>query len=90
MTDGTDECLIASTARASIRRSVIERLQLEPDPDGINHDSTKLKRREDGACVHLGEHGCTVHEYRSEACRVYNCITAATPTPRHQRHARWY
>ena len=51
----------------------LAQLSTEPDPDGCSPDSLKLKRRENGACIHLGEHGCTVYEHRPTACRVYDC-----------------
>ena len=32
-----------------------------------------LQRRDDGACVHLGEQGCTVYEQRPGVCRSFDC-----------------
>jgi hypothetical protein len=32
-----------------------------------------LQRRADGACVHLGERGCTVYEQRPAICRSFDC-----------------
>jgi hypothetical protein len=32
-----------------------------------------LRKREDGACVHLGDSGCTVYEHRPRPCRHYDC-----------------
>lgn len=32
-----------------------------------------LRKREDGACVHLGPDGCTVYQHRPAACRMYDC-----------------
>jgi hypothetical protein len=32
-----------------------------------------LQRRADGACVHLGERGCTVYEHRPAVCRSFDC-----------------
>jgi hypothetical protein len=32
-----------------------------------------LRKRADGACVHLGPEGCTVYEHRPNACRGYDC-----------------
>lgn len=32
---------------------------------------TSLKRRSDGSCVFLGQHGCTVHDDRPLVCRLY-------------------
>jgi Fe-S-cluster containining protein len=43
---------------------------LEVEQDGQGY---VLKKREDGACVHLGEHGCTVYEHRPHGCRTYDC-----------------
>jgi uncharacterized protein len=31
------------------------------------------RRRADGACVHLGEEGCTVYEHRPAVCRAFDC-----------------
>jgi Putative zinc- or iron-chelating domain len=44
-------------------------LDLEKRDDGRFY----LRKREDGACVHLGPEGCTVYEHRPRACRVYDC-----------------
>ena len=33
-----------------------------------------LPRRPDGACVHLGEHGCTVYKQRPAVCRTFDCL----------------
>jgi hypothetical protein len=32
-----------------------------------------LQRRADGACIHLGERGCTVYEHRPGVCRSFDC-----------------
>ena len=32
-----------------------------------------LRRRPDGGCVHLGEQGCTVYQYRPSVCRTFDC-----------------
>lgn len=32
-----------------------------------------LRQRSDGACVHLGEQGCTVYEHRPAVCRTFDC-----------------
>lgn len=32
-----------------------------------------IRKRDDGACVHLGPGGCTVYEHRPTACRLYDC-----------------
>jgi putative zinc- or iron-chelating protein len=47
----------------------LEHLDLVPDEYG----DLKLRKRPDGACVHLGEKGCTVYEHRPTVCRTYDC-----------------
>jgi Putative zinc- or iron-chelating domain len=32
-----------------------------------------LQQGADGACIHLGEHGCTVYEHRPGVCRTFDC-----------------
>ena len=32
-----------------------------------------LRQRADGACIHLGERGCTVYEQRPAVCRSFDC-----------------
>jgi Fe-S-cluster containining protein len=44
-------------------------LDLVPHPNG----GLALRKREDGACVHLGPGGCTIYAYRPHACRLYDC-----------------
>jgi len=44
-------------------------LLTERSPDG----ELVLQRRSDGACVHLGERGCTVYEQRPAVCRTFDC-----------------
>jgi hypothetical protein len=44
-------------------------LDLMPDPKG----HLELRHRDDGACIHLGEAGCTVYEHRPSLCRLYDC-----------------
>lgn len=41
----------------------------------IEHDDQGyfLRKRADGACNHLGEHGCSVYAHRPRACRAYDC-----------------
>jgi Putative zinc- or iron-chelating domain len=43
--------------------------------DIITRDDGKLqlRKREDGACVHLGPNGCQVYEHRPRSCRLYDC-----------------
>jgi Fe-S-cluster containining protein len=38
-----------------------------------------LRRRDDGACSHLGPEGCTVYAYRPLACRAFDCRIFALP-----------
>ena len=44
-------------------------LLTEPHPDG----GLQLQHRPDGACIHLGERGCTIYDHRPHACRKYDC-----------------
>ena len=54
----------------------LDHLALEPHPDG----GLALKRRADGACIHLDADGCGVYEYRPRGCRVYDCrLQISTP-----------
>jgi Fe-S-cluster containining protein len=39
----------------------------------IDDHTVRLAKREDGACVHLGETGCTVYAHRPIPCRAYDC-----------------
>ena len=32
-----------------------------------------LQRRPDGACVYLGEHGCTIHDRAPHVCQRFSC-----------------
>lgn len=32
-----------------------------------------LRRRQDGGCVYLGEHGCSIYERRPRICRETDC-----------------
>src|SRR5215472_2010048 len=36
-----------------------------------------MRSRPDGACIHLGERGCTVYAYRPAACRNFDCRVVA-------------
>lgn len=47
----------------------LARLDLVTREDGV----IVVRKRSDGACVHLGERGCTVYEHRPRACRLYDC-----------------
>ncbi len=51
-------------------------LDLIPDPDAHVAGGMMLRKRTDGACVHLGSDGCTVREHRPAACRLYDCRIA--------------
>jgi len=44
-------------------------LLTERDADG----ELVLRQRADGACIHLGERGCTVYEQRPAVCRSFDC-----------------
>jgi len=37
----------------------------------------RLEKRSDGACVHLGEKGCSVYEHRPAPCREFDCRTSS-------------
>jgi Fe-S-cluster containining protein len=36
-------------------------------------DLRVLNHQADGACVHLGDRGCTIYEKRPQTCRTYDC-----------------
>jgi uncharacterized protein len=36
-----------------------------------------MQSRPDGACIHLGERGCTVYAHRPAACRNFDCRVLA-------------
>lgn len=44
-------------------------LATEPDPEG----GLRLRKRPDGACIHLGKSGCSIYDHRLLACRRYDC-----------------
>jgi hypothetical protein len=50
-------------------RRRLPHLLTERDRDGV----LVLRQRPDGACVHLGERGCTVYEHRPSVCRSFDC-----------------
>jgi hypothetical protein len=50
-------------------RSRLPHLLTARNPDG----ELVLQQRADGACVHLGERGCTVYEHRPSVCRSFDC-----------------
>lgn len=47
----------------------LARLDLVTREDG----TIMVRKRSDGACVHLGERGCTVYAHRPHGCRLYDC-----------------
>jgi hypothetical protein len=49
---------------------------------------TRLRRRKDGSCTHLGPAGCTVYEHRPRICRLYDCRTAAICGDRFQSRGK--
>jgi Fe-S-cluster containining protein len=51
------------------RPADLAHLDLETHADG----RTFLRKKADGACVHLGPNGCTVYAHRPRACRAYDC-----------------
>jgi hypothetical protein len=52
-------------------------LDLIADPDPPVPGGLMLRKRADGACIHLGPDGCTVHAHRPRACRLYDCRVGA-------------
>jgi Fe-S-cluster containining protein len=40
---------------------------------GIEGGRVRLKKRDDGACIHLGDASCTVYAHRPRPCRLYDC-----------------
>jgi Fe-S-cluster containining protein len=46
---------------------------LDMIPDSVPGGDMMLRRREDGACVHLGPTGCGVHAHRPHICRKFDC-----------------
>jgi hypothetical protein len=48
-----------------------------PHPSPRVPGSMMLRKGPDGACVHLGPNGCTVHRHRPRACRIYDCRISA-------------
>jgi len=55
---------------------------------------TVIRKRPDGACVHLGDGGCTVYKHRPRACRSYDCRIYSAfgilPTFNGDRHAPYW
>lgn len=44
-----------------------------------------LKRTPSGDCVHLGDHGCTIHERAPVVCRDFDCRMYFLSMPRTRR-----
>lgn len=47
-----------------------------------------VRQTEDGACIFLGEAGCTIHDRAPFLCRFYDCREAYLMTPRRERKRR--
>lgn len=46
-----------------------------------------LAHKEDGACVYLGENGCTIHDRAPVICRQFSCVEAFNFYSRAERRA---
>lgn len=46
-----------------------------------------LAHKDDGACVYLGEHGCTIHDRAPTICRQFSCVEAFNFYSRQERRA---
>ena len=55
------------------RKEDLAHLEME----GIEGGRVRLKKRADGACVHLVAGGCSVYEHRPSPCRFYDCRSMA-------------
>jgi hypothetical protein len=44
-----------------------------------------LQRRPDGACVYLGEKGCTIWDRAPHVCQVFSCADVVTRWNRNER-----
>lgn len=73
------------------RGDILQGLSTEPCRNPITgKEGLRLRQTPDGACVHLGEAGCTVYEKRPAMCRVFDCrrlYVEATRAER-RRHER--
>lgn len=72
--NGCDACCYYSKIDfdpAKERPEDLEHLDMSPDPD--KEGFAVLRKREDGACIHLGPGGCEVYEHRPLPCRKYDC-----------------
>jgi hypothetical protein len=66
----TQCCYHAGVDVDPAKETAIDLMHMDLVPrDGV----LMLRKREDGACVHLGPDGCTIHEHRPSACRTYDC-----------------
>lgn len=73
---GCTACCYAAHILVDPQREPPERLaklDTVPTADG----RLELRKRGDGACVHLGAHGCSVHADRPTMCRTYDCRVSA-------------
>jgi hypothetical protein len=73
--DGCVACCYAKRISVNPEKEPAERLavlQTVKDRNGV-----RLRRRRDGACVHLGPEGCTVYEHRPTICRAFDCRETA-------------
>lgn len=74
--DGCTACCYAEHLPVDPQREPPERLarlDTVPTADGRR----ELRKRDDGACVHLGAQGCSVYDYRPTICRTYDCRVSA-------------
>jgi hypothetical protein len=49
--------------------------------DPFKGERLALKTREDGSCVYLAEHGCSIHERRPLLCMEFDCRLVAAAMP---------
>ena len=64
------------------------------DPASYEHDALRseqgepilvLRHRDNGDCVYLGEHGCTIHGRAPSICRHFDCRRYFLSMPRNER-----
>lgn len=50
-------------------------VELQPQDDWSTYDHQEgvLRRTADGACVYLGDAGCTIHDRAPYVCRKFDC-----------------
>lgn len=58
---------------AQERAEDLAHLDLVADPEPQYPGALVLRKRADGACIHLGPDGCTVRAHRPHVCRTYDC-----------------